>query len=138
MLLRTTLLRVALALLAAAIIAETATARAQGPPLRPGSYDGIWHGDNVRFGVDRVDSKGGFSGRVTFAPDSNFPGYRFTYTGRIGPDGSLFVRRETGGVQIARTGPPTQQGPFLVWQGDIRGTGLDGPTPFQLTAPLPR
>jgi len=140
MLMRTTLLRVALTLLAAAVVGESTTVKAQmpGPSLQPGVYDGIWHGDQVRFAINRVAPNGRFSGQVTFDPNSNFPGYRFSFTGRIRSDGSLFVRRLTGGNQIARTGPPIQDDGQFIWQGDVRGQGLNGPAPFELDAGLPR
>ncbi len=138
MLLRTTLLKTALALLVAVAVggAERASAQMAAPPLQPGAYFGIWHGDNVRFNINRMDRSGRFSGTALFAPDSNFPGYQFAFSGRIDPDGSLFIQRQTTGNQIAQAGPPMQQGRVLVWQGIVQGQGLNGPADFQLTAPL--
>ena len=112
-----------------AVFSSLAAARQPAPPLRPGAYYGHWANDNVRFTIDRMDPQGRFSGHAAFAYQSNFPGYRFDFTGRLAPDGSLMILREwNGGFQVASAGPPQPDGRFLVWQGALRGTGLGDET----------
>jgi hypothetical protein len=98
-----------------------------------GVFDGVWHGGQMKLSVEKMNARGEFSGTVHFDPKSPWPDATFLFSGRIGRDDSLTIRRVNDDWdQVARTGPPRREGDYLVWKGEVTGTGLDKPLPFEL------
>jgi hypothetical protein len=135
------LLALGLLAAAAAFIAPTGVARADEPDavMRPGMYEGQWHGDKVRFIIEDVAGDGTFSGIVHFDKTSRFPDYLFLFTGEIGRHRSITINRDPNNdPQVAKAGEPRREKGTLIWHGETTGNDLDQPYPFELRIPLPR
>ena len=136
-------LLLALGLLAAvaALVAPATAARADDDDnvLRPGLYEGQWHGDKVRFIIEEVAGDGTFSGVVHFDKTSRFPDYLFVFTGEIGRHKSITINRDPNNdQQTAKAGEPRREKGSLIWEGETTGNDLDKPYPFELRIPLRR
>src|SRR5262249_25941657 len=126
---------------AVAFVALPGAARADDRDfaVRPGIYDGQWHGDKVRFILEDVAGDGSFSGVVHFDKTSRFPDALFVFTGEIGRRKSITIRRDPNSdAQVAEAGEPRREKGVLVWEGETTGNDLDMPYPFELRIPLPR
>jgi hypothetical protein len=126
---------------AAVLLAQPGTASAHDDPcvVRPGVYDGKWHGDKVKFLVEKVSRDGCFSGIVHFDAASNWPDARFDFVGQVGPRESIIVRRiKDNCAQVGRSSGPCREGGTLVWRGTVSEGNLDRPYPFELRIPLGR
>ena len=107
--------------------------------VRPGMYEGQWHGDKVRFVIEEVSGAGTFSGVVHFDKRSRFPDALFVFTGEVGRHKSLTIRRDPNNdPQVANAGEPRRERGVLIWEGGTTGSDLDQPYPFELRIPLPR
>ena len=56
--------------------------------LQPGEYNGLWHGDKVKFIFEKVRKDGTFSGVVRFPKESRFPNATFVFSGKLANDGT--------------------------------------------------
>jgi hypothetical protein len=105
--------------------------------IRPGIYTGRWHSDKVRFIIEEVSSDGTFSGVVHFDKTSNFPDALFVFTGEIGRQNSITIKRDPNNdKQVSRAGEPRREEGNLIWVGETKGDDLDKPYVFELRIPL--
>ncbi len=132
-----------LALLAAtaAFVAQPGVARADDLDIviRPGVYEGLWHGDKVKIIIEEVSRDDTFSGVVHFDKTSRFPDALFLFTGESGRHKSITIKRDPNNdPQVAHAGEPRREKGSLIWEGEVTGEDLDKPYPFELRIPLPR
>src|ERR1700679_1985415 len=84
----------AVALLTAAAFALTGTAAAQpNVIITKGVYDGLWHGDKVKFIVEKVTRDGKFSGVIHFDPNGRSGDVKAEFNGEIGYREAIVIRR---------------------------------------------
>jgi hypothetical protein len=57
-----------------------------------GDHYGLWHSDEAKFTIDKVDDKGKFAGHVELL-DGEYKGAKFDFTGEINNDGAIVLRR---------------------------------------------
>jgi hypothetical protein len=107
--------------------------------LQPGEYNGLWHGERVKFIFEKMRNDGTFQGVVRFSQDSNYPNATFVFTGKLQRNGSIEILRD-GNPQDSRAGEPRREGDRLIWEGETRGGNLDPNEryQFELRVPLPR
>lgn len=111
---------------------ETAT-------LKPGEYNGLWHGDKVKFIFEKVHKDGVFSGVVRFPEKSRFPNATFVFSGKLANDGSITIDRDPkNDPQTSHAKKPKEVKGHLVWEGKTTGADLDPKEkfPFELRIPL--
>jgi hypothetical protein len=106
--------------------------------LKPGEYNGRWHGDKVKFIFEKVNEDGTFKGVVRFTKDSNFPDATFVFTGKLEKDGSIEIQRDANDPQKSRAKEPKKEGEHLLWEGYTSGGNLDPKEKyvFELRIPL--
>jgi hypothetical protein len=133
-------LGLALLTAAAAFIGQPGAARADEPDVvRPGMYQGQWHGDKVLFIIEEVSGDGTFSGVVHFPKTSRFPDALFVFSGEIGRHRAITIKRDPNNdPQVSKAGEPRREKGALIWEGETTGDDLDKPYPFELRIPLPK
>jgi hypothetical protein len=126
----------AVALLTAASLALTGRASAQQPSglITKGVYNGLWHGDKVKFIVEKVSRDGKFSGIIHFDPKGRWGDVKTEFTGKIGVRDSIVIKRPDS-EQEARAGAPKHEGKFWLWKGKTTGKGLEDDPPFEIRIP---
>ena len=107
-------------LLAALTVLVVLTAPAWGDEieiaaLKPGEYNGLWHGDKVKFIVEKVSRDGKFSGIIHFDPKGRWGDVKTEFTGKIGLRDSIVIKRPDS-EQEARAGAPKHEGKFWLWK----------------------
>jgi hypothetical protein len=103
------------------LIAAAGLASAAQPDVRlvrPGVYNGLWHGDKVKFIILKVHGDGSFSGDIHFDPNGRYPNFRCGFTARLGNNNSLTMTRDDC-AQTAVTGRPDLYGNTTVWRGSV-------------------
>ena len=105
--------------------------------LKPAEYDGLWHGDKVKYILEKVHKDGTFSGVARFAKDSRWPDQTMAFTGKLSDDGSITINRKDEPQTSEAKKPKTEKG-RLVWEGRTTGKDLDPKEklPFELRVPL--
>jgi len=106
--------------------------------LKPGEYDGLWHGDKVKFIFEKVKD-GNFSGVARFAKDSRFPDKTIAFSGKLSNDGSITIHRDPkDDDQTSEAKKPKEERGHLIWEGRTRGKDLDPKVkqPFELRVPV--
>jgi hypothetical protein len=83
--------------------------------IRTGDYYGLWHSDEAKFTIDKVDDKGKFSGNVELL-DGQYKGAKFEFTGEENSDGAITLKR-TDSDQVAKAEAPESPGFHHVWRG---------------------
>jgi hypothetical protein len=105
--------------------------------LRAGDFEGLWHGDKVRFIIEKVRPNGPFNGVVRFDKNSRFPNATFAFSGELRPDYALTIDRKDD-AQVSKARPPKREAGFVIWKGETTGQDLDRAYPFELRIPAPR
>ena len=113
-----------------------ASAEGEHSVVRPGVYEGLWHGDNVQIIIDKVNRDGTFSGEIHFDPNGRWGDVRSEFTARLGKHDELTMSRPDS-AQISESREPRLDGRMLVWKGT---TLLQDNTrhPFELRIPVRR
>jgi hypothetical protein len=128
----------------AALGALSGVSRGAEPPdqvlksLKPGEYDGLWHGNKVKFIFDKVKD-GTFTGVARFAKGTPYPDQTMAFTGKLSDDGSITIQRDIKDIDQKSEAPkPAVKKGHLIWEGQTTGMGLDAKTkyPFELHVPV--
>jgi hypothetical protein len=112
----------------------TASAAEPAGLVTKGIYDGLWHGDKVKFIVEKVSPDGKFSGVIHFDPKGRWPDTKSGFTGQLGPRDSIIIRRPDSTQESTARGPK-REGKFWIWTGQTTGKGLDKGFPFEMQIP---
>jgi hypothetical protein len=107
--------------------------------LKPGEYDGLWHGNKVKFIFDKVHKDGTFTGVARFAKDTPWPDKPISFTGKLSDDGSIAIQRDKkDDDQLSEAKKPEVKKGHLIWEGETKGPDLDAKTkwPFELRVPV--
>jgi hypothetical protein len=83
--------------------------------IRTGEHYGMWHADEAKFTIDKVDEKGKFSGNVELL-DGLYKGAKFDFTGELTEDGAIQIKRSDCD-QVCKAEAPEQIGHHHVWRG---------------------
>ncbi len=83
--------------------------------LRAGDHYGLWHADEAKFTIDKIDDKGKFSGSVELL-DGAYKGAKFDFTGELNEDGAILLKRADGD-QVCKAEAPEMVGFHRVWRG---------------------
>jgi hypothetical protein len=83
--------------------------------IRPGDYYGLWHSDEAKFTIDKIDEKGKFSGHVELL-DGEYKGAKFDFTGEETEDGAITLKRADA-EQVSKAEAPELPGFHHVWRG---------------------
>jgi hypothetical protein len=112
----------------------------EGPRIRKGVYEGVWHTDPVTIIIERVNRDGTFTGEIHFDPEGRWGDVRAPFHARLGEDDELTMSRDDCtppgsdvSDQIARTGRPHLRGRTWVWRGEVHGP--DFTSSFELRIP---
>jgi hypothetical protein len=105
-----------------------------GGMIKKGSWNGLWHSDQVKFDIEKVSKDGKFSGVIHFDPKGRWGDVRSTFTGEISPNGAIVIRRPDS-QQESRAGAPKRGKRDWQWTGETTGKGLDKGYPFQMEIP---
>ncbi len=90
-------------------------ATAGEPALCAGEHYGMWHADEAKFTIDKVDDHGKFTGRVELL-DGVYRGDTFAITGETTCDGGIEITR-TGLDQVSKAEAPELEAHHFVWRG---------------------
>jgi hypothetical protein len=118
-----------------AVFALSGMAGGPGGMIKKGNYNGLWHGDKVKFLVEKVSKKGKFSGVIHFDPKGPWANTTSVFTGEIGPKGEIVIQRPDS-QQVSRAGAPKRGDKNWQWTGETTGKGLEkGGYRFDLQIP---
>jgi WD40 repeat protein/serine/threonine protein kinase len=93
-----------------------AGARSTASPLiRVGQHSGIWHAEETRYDIDKVDSYGNLSGQAEIL-DGPHKGGKFDFTGQCNGSGAITLRR-TDCDQTSEAAAPVILGDQNIWRG---------------------
>jgi hypothetical protein len=98
--------------------------------IRAGDYYGLWHSDEAKFTIDKVDDKGKFSGHVELL-DGEYKGAKFDFTGEENSDGAISLKR-TDADQVSKAEAPESPGFHHVWRGKTYIADTKGRLMFEL------
>jgi hypothetical protein len=83
--------------------------------IQPGDHYGLWHSDEAKFTIDKVDDNGKFSGHVELL-DGEYKGAKFDITGEENGDGAITIKRADAD-QVCKAEAPEAPGFHQVWRG---------------------
>jgi hypothetical protein len=103
-----------------------------GPGFIPvGEHSGLWHGDETRYDIDKVDGSGNFSGHAEILAGV-WKGRKFDFTGHCDLWGAITVRR-TDCDQTSKAQEPVILGDRFVWRGKTYISESHSISDFELT-----
>jgi serine/threonine protein kinase/WD40 repeat protein len=99
--------------------------------IRVGEHSGLWHGDETRYDIDKVDGSGNFSGRAEILAGV-WKGRKFDFTGHCDLWGAITLRR-TDCDQTSKAQKPVLLGDRFVWRGKTYISESHSISDFELT-----
>jgi hypothetical protein len=80
-----------------------------------GDHYGLWHSDEARFTIDKVDDNGKCSGHAELL-DGEYKGAKFDFTGEVHKSGAITLKRSDAD-QVSKAEAPEVRGFHQVWRG---------------------